>query len=134
MLDLPRPLPHLSTQVPCTLLAQRGNPEWRGGGRGRYGVPTPTLPPTNLTLKTPGNAPTPTRMLAGLSLLGLSPERNTGGGRGLGGLAAPYPNCAQPSPQGASPPSDVRAAGRRLPWREGGTVGVGSGFSTSSPG
>ena len=47
--DLPRRLPHLSTQVPCTLLAQHGYPGQTGGGGGRYRVPTPTLPPTNLT-------------------------------------------------------------------------------------
>ena len=49
MPDLPRPLPHHSTQAPCSLLKRHGFPGWSVGGRGRYGVPTPTLPPTNLT-------------------------------------------------------------------------------------
>ena len=42
-LDLPRPAPRLPTQVPCSLLARHGQPEWEGGGWGRYEVPTPTL-------------------------------------------------------------------------------------------
>ena len=72
-------------------------------------------------------------MLAGLCLPGLSPARNTGEGRGLGGLAAPYPNPTPLPPRCVPPPRDVRAVGRRGPGKEGGRVGVGSGYKLSRP-
>ena len=126
MPDLPRPLPHLSTQVPCTLLARRGNPGWRGGGRGGYGGPTPTLPPTNLTLKTPNSAPTPTR-----AACRAPPEpggevhgKQYGWGKGLGGFSRPLTQPSPPPSQERPPPSDVRADGRRNTWEGGGYGGV----------
>ena len=93
MPDLPRPLPRLSTPGSSPLLARLGFLASRGGGKGRYGGPTPTLPPKNLTLKTPINAPPPTH-----ATCRAPPQKrrwaensasSTGGGRGLGGLASP---------------------------------------------
>ena len=75
-LDLPRPLPHLSTQVPCSLLARHGFPEWTGGGEGRYEGPTPTLPPNTPSLQPPIAPPSPPEPLSDWS--------GSGGGGGPG--------------------------------------------------
>ena len=72
----PAPSPASPPKAPCSLLARHGFPGQTGGGRGRYGGPTPTLPPANLTLKTPNNAPTPTR-----TACRAPPHKNAGGRR-----------------------------------------------------
>ena len=106
------------------------------GGKGQVRG-TNALPTTHrLSLKTPINAPTPTRTTCraspkpGREVLG----KRHGWGKGLGGFSRsppqPYPN---PPPEARSPPSDVRADGKRIPRREGGSVGLGSSYRVSRP-
>ena len=88
--------------------------ERRGGGR--YKVPMPTLPPTNLTKKTPNNSPTCTTCRA-------PPKASsTGGGRGLWGFGRFPPQPFPPAK--VFPPPFGR--GHTLGWGEGGTAGAGS--------
>ena len=43
------------------------------------------------------------------------------------------PTLPNPPAKACSPPSDMRAVGKQLPWGEGGTVGVMDGYKLSRP-
>ena len=108
--------------------ATLGREAGAGAGAGPNAHPTTH----ELNLKTPIDAPTPTRAT------GRAPPqkrrwaenaaRQHGWGKGLGGFSRSLPQLYPPPPKVCPPPSDVRADGRHGPWREGGSVGLGSGY------
>ena len=119
--SLPPP-PNFPPQVPAVTWVYG----WRGEG-GEYKVPMPTLPPTNSSKKHPISPPPPPVLFVGFSHeAGWTHCKQYRWGKGLGGLAAPFPNLTSLPPRRAPPRMWGRPVTPSL-WG-GGRVGVGSGY------